>query len=297
VTPARLRLLEGGLLAVVAAVCLGFQLWLPSTHVAEADYRSVAQVLERERRPGDVVLLAPWWTERARLFVPEGLPVVGYQGSDADDLERSPRVWVLAEPDLPRAGLDRFQASFGPGRAEVGAERRFGRLSLRLFTNGRHRPTAFTSDDLPAAQVYLEQPDGARSACAWNGREHLCPNAKPVALEWHEVNFRPLRCLRLDAPGGPTRLVVEFPPVPATAGVKVLAGYVGELATRNDATDSTVGLEVNGAVTPLLVPRGVERLHQLERGAIPAGATVRVWLQSDNPQLRQLCVVVEGFAG
>ena len=35
-------------------------------------------LLAAERQPGDVVLLAPWWTERARIFVPEGLPVVGY---------------------------------------------------------------------------------------------------------------------------------------------------------------------------------------------------------------------------
>jgi hypothetical protein len=297
VTPGvRWRLAEGALLAAVAVGCLAFQLWLPTTHVAEADYAAVAQVLEREAQPGDALLLAPWWTERARHFVPARVPVVGYQGSDADDLEASPRVWVLAEPDLPRAGLDRFQAAFGPGRTEVGQERRFGPLSLRLFANGRHRPIAFSSEDLPSAQVYLEQPDGARVPCPWDGRAARCPTNQTVALEWHEVRFRPLHCLRLDAPGGPARLVVEFPRGPAASGVKVLAGYPGELATRTDATDSTVGLEVDGVVTPLPVPRGVERLHQVERGPIPAGATVRVWVQSDNPFLRQLCVVVEGFA-
>ena len=71
---------------VVAIVCLGFQLWVPSTHVAEADYQAMANVLAAERQPGDVVLLAPWWTERARIHVPEGLPVVGFQGSDGEAL-------------------------------------------------------------------------------------------------------------------------------------------------------------------------------------------------------------------
>jgi protein phosphatase len=37
---------------------LGFQLWLPSTHVAESDYQAVAQTLSNEQQPGDVVLLA-----------------------------------------------------------------------------------------------------------------------------------------------------------------------------------------------------------------------------------------------
>ncbi len=93
---------EGTLLVAVAVLCLAFQLWLPSTHVAEADYQAAAQVLASERQPGDVVLLVPWWTERARIFVPEGLPVVGYQGSDADSLDRYPRIWVLSEPHKPR---------------------------------------------------------------------------------------------------------------------------------------------------------------------------------------------------
>jgi len=297
VTPARWRLLEGAILAAVGAGCLAFQLWLPTTHVEEADYARVAQWLEGEAQPGDVVLLAPWWTERARAFVPARVPVVGYQGSDADDLELAPRVWVLAEPDLPRAGMDRFWAAFRPGRTELGAARRSGRLSLQLFDNGRFRPLAFSSEDLAAAQVYLEQPDGTRAPCAWDGRAHRCPENRAVALEWHEVRFRPLHCLRLDPPGGATRLVVEFPRRGAAASIRVLAGYPGEVASRSaDVTDSTVGLEVDGVLTPLAVPRGVERLHQVERGASPAGAAVRVWVQSANPLARQLCVVVEAFA-
>ena len=66
---------EGFILLAAGVFALAFQLWLPSTHVAESDYQAVAQTLTNERQPGDVVLLAPWWTERARIYVPEGLPV------------------------------------------------------------------------------------------------------------------------------------------------------------------------------------------------------------------------------
>ena len=68
-------LAEGLVIAVVAVACLVFQIWLPTTHVSEADYQAVAQVLGAEAQPGDVVLLSPWWTERALIYLPESVPV------------------------------------------------------------------------------------------------------------------------------------------------------------------------------------------------------------------------------
>ena len=114
---------EGLTLFAVALGCLLFQLWLPTTHVAEADYQAVASVLNAERQPGDVVLLAPWWTERARIYVPEGIPVVGYQGSEGDALERSARIWVLAQPSQPYAGLGAFEEAFSGPYAWKGIQR------------------------------------------------------------------------------------------------------------------------------------------------------------------------------
>jgi hypothetical protein len=40
----------------------------------------------------------------------------------------------------------------------------------------------------------------------------------------------------------------------------------------------------------------VERLHRVERGAFPAGASVRLSLQADNPNARVVCAVLEAFA-
>ncbi len=294
----RWALAEGAALFLVALGALAFQLWIPGTHVAEADYRAVASVLEQEAQPGDVVLLFPWWTERARIDMPSRIPVVGYQGSDGDDLLHHPRIWLLSEPRLPGSKEGAFETAFSPGRAPVGSERRFGNLSLRAYTNGRYRPLAFSAmAGLGGAQVYLEEPGGARRACAWNGRAHQCPNGKSVAVEWHEVHFRPLRCLRLDAPGGATRLVMELPPVPAADSVVVEAGYIGERAAdqRGSVTDSQLTLEVNGSPTGLLLPAGVERVHRLDHPAVPAGATVRLSLQSDNAQGREVCAVLDGF--
>lgn len=283
------------MLTLVALGCLVFQLWLPSTHVAEADYQAVGATLEREGQPGDAVLLSPWWTERARLYLPERFAVVGYQGSDHADLETHPRVWVLAQPELPRTGVSAFMAAFSPARTPVGPDRRFGSLSLRLFTNGRARPVVLDGAALLAqAQVYLEQLDGTRQACGWNGRGMQCPNGHTLAVEWHEVHFEPLRCLHLEAPAGSAKLVVEFPATPGVDQVLVRAGYVWEKqAWHQGLSASDVGLEVDGAVTVANLPAGVEQ--PASRLEARGGTRIRVWLSAPNPNAREVCVTVHGF--
>lgn len=288
-------LIEGAVLAAVGVACLAFQLWLPSTQVAEADYQAVARVLEAERQPGDVVLLAPWWTERARIYVPSGLPVVGYLRSDGDHLKRHPRIWVLSQPRLPNAQLGDFERAFLPGRTALGEARQFGNLTLRLYQNGRARPVGFeASAELPRAQVYLEQPDGSRQPCPWNGAGHRCPNGRVVAREWHEVRFQPLDCVRLDAPGGPTRVVVEFDAVPGPLTLGLEGGYIWEYAAHQ-STSSTLGLEVNGVTHALDLPNAVEKLHRLE--VREGGGKVRLWLSSPSAASRHVCATLTGYGG
>ena len=286
---------EGLLLLAVALAALVFQLWLPSTHVAEADYQAMAQVLAAERQPGDVVLLAPWWTERARIYVPEGLMVVGYQGSDADPLEKYPHIWVLSQPHQPRAGIGAFEAAFNPSRTAVGPARTFGNLTLQLFTNGRHHPLAIdAADALATAQVYLETPDGNRQPCQWTGTGHRCPNGKVVAKEWHEVHFAPYQCLKLEAPGGATRVVVDFT-APAADFSALEAGYIWEYGAYKDGvTPSSVWFEVNGQAQVMELPTGSEVMHRLTGPALPEGAHVRLALASQNPNARIVCVVMTG---
>ncbi len=295
--PARWPLVEGALVLAVALWALGFQLWLPSTHVEESDYQAVAQALAAEARPGDVVLLHPWWAERARIYVPEGLPVVGHLNSDGDDLTRHPRIWVLDQPRLPRSDAAAFAAKFSPGRAELGQARTFGNLALRLFTNGRHRPELFSARALlPQLRVYLEGPDGARQDCPWSGAAHRCPNGKVVAAEWHEVHFEPRECLRFDAPGGSTKLVVELPPQPAADEVVLHTGYTWERGSfREGVTATDVWLEVDGRSAPLTLPPGLETLQTARQPAVPEGARIRAWVQSPNPTARELCLELIGY--
>ncbi len=284
---------------MVALACLVFQLRMPGKAVAEADYQAVAQVLAAEGQPGDVVLLYPWWTERARVYLPERLPIVGYQGSDTDALEHHPRIWLLSEPNLPRADLGGFLKAFSVRRPEAGPARSFGNLTLQRFDNQRYRPTQVNFAGLLAsAQVYLEQADGSRSPCQWDGRGQRCPNGSEVIEEWHEILFAPHRCLRFYPPGGSTKLVAEFSGVPATASLALRAGLTWDRGWFHmpEITATDVGLDVNGqAANVLTIPIGREGVQAVEGPPLAEGSTVRLWSRAQNPSLRELCVELDGL--
>ena len=107
-----LRWFETIALVLTAAYALTFNLHLPSLQVGDTDYSAAAATIEREGQPGDVVFLYPWWTERARPFVAERFPVVGYLGAYSAPLQRHPRIWLLSQPRLPRSDLDEFMREF-----------------------------------------------------------------------------------------------------------------------------------------------------------------------------------------
>lgn len=289
----------GGLLAVALA-CLVFQLRLPSRFPSDADYEAVRARLQAEARPGDAVLLFPWWTEKARRFLPPGLPVYGYLGSDKDDLSAHPRVWVLGQPQLPRSDVSGFEAAFLPGRTAVGAPLQAGNLTLSLYENGRYRPHEFVASEAwTRARVYLESPDGGRRACPFDGRVHRCPGPPHlyVAPEWHELLYEPRHCLWMHAPGGQERLVAEFDGVPGGTALRLEGGIIWELAWQKDARLSTTHLGVDDAsgerLLSISLPPGLEGVQHDEK-RLPPGAprTVKVWVQADNPDKRQVCLDV-----
>jgi hypothetical protein len=295
-----LRLFELGALVLAALFALAFHARLPGKQVAEADYLRVAQVLAQERAPGDVVLLFPWWTERARLFVPDGLPVVGYLVSDGDELVAHPRIWVLGQPQQPKADKAAFEKSFLPGRTALGTTREFGNLELTLYRNDRHRPVLFSAvDAFASARVYLERPGAGRVDCPFDGRAHRCPGPGNlyVAPEWHELKFVPRRCLWMHPPGGDARLVAEFPQVPVGSRLRLEGGIIWEHAPRNDAsiTTTNIGVEelgTNRRVVDLAIPPALESMQRLEvpGAGLSSPAGLKLWVASANPEARELCV-------
>ena len=296
----RWPLIEGALIVLVGLACLWFQLRLPSREPTEAEYQQVQQALTADSQPGDALLLYPWWTERARLFAPPQVTVVGYQGSDEDPLETHPRVWALWQPSLPRADESAFLQTFGKNRTAVGPVREFGHLKLQLFQNGRAKPVVFSATQaLASAHVYLEQPGGGRQDCTWNGRSHRCPNGE-VAVEWHEVHFQPRHCLRFYPPGGASRLVAEFPNVAASNQLALEAGFIWDRGWFHEPrfTPTDFGVEVNEQpAVSLTISAGLEGLQRATGGSVNEGSTLKLWVRSQNPELREACVDVFGFGG
>ena len=288
-------------MVLVALACLVFQLRLPSHFPSEADYRAVAGWLRAEARPGDAVLLFPWWTEKARLYLPPELPVYGYLGSDVDELGAHPRVWVLGQPGLPRADVPGFEAAFLPRRTALNAPRHAGPLELTLYENGRSRPRRFVASEASArARVYLESPDGTRLDCPFDGRVHRCPGPPHlyVAPEWHELFYEPRHCLWMHPPGGAQRLVAEFDGVPAGTELRLEGGIIFEHAAARAPRLSVTHLGVDDARSqePLMsisVPPGLEGVQKASL-VLPPGEprTVKVWTQADNPESRQVCLDV-----
>jgi hypothetical protein len=285
---------------LVAVLCLLFYARLPGELPREVDYRAVSDRLKAELRPGDAVLLFPWWTERARLYLPPEVPVYGYFGSDRDDLRAHPRIWVLGQPRLPGTKEEDFLEAFLPGRAVVGQPFQAGTLTLTLYSNGRYRPHRFVASEAYArARVYLESPDGTRQPCPFDGKVHRCPGPPHlyVAPEWHEILYEPRHCLWMHPPGGPMRLVAEFDGVPGGTGLRIEGGIIFE-HTFGAPHRSNIHMGVDDARTgerllDVVVPQGVPGLQKAER-ALPPGEprTVRIWSQADNPEARQLCLDV-----
>jgi hypothetical protein len=293
---AALRWFEAGALLCGALFALVFQLRLGRRLPAEEDHRRAAEFLRTHAQPGDAVMLYPWWTERARVFLPGSLDVVAYLDDEGDPLIDFGRVWVYAQPNLPRADLAGFLARFEPGRRRVGEPERFGNVELRLYENGHHRPELFSATRAVAtARVYLELPD-RRVECPFDGRAHRCPGAPEqvhVGAEWHEVFYEARHCLWMHPPGGPGRLVAEFPSVPTGEELALEAGLIWEwaLARGPGFTPVNVGVDdANGrSLLSLFIPAGLQQLQHAS-AASPAGGPMRLWIQSDQAEARGTCV-------
>lgn len=284
------------LLLGAAAWGAAFQWKLSRSHVPDADYAAVAEVLSREARPGDVVLLYPWWTERARLFVPAAVPVVGHIHSDGEPLEDHPRIWLLSAPDLPRSDLSAFERAHMQRREKLGADRRFGQLVLSAWTNGLFRLARFTAAAaLADASAFLELPDGRRTACSWNGRSHECPGGVGAAAGWHEVDQVPRRCLALRPPARGAKLVLEWPSVPASTGdtVALEGGITWEHAAKvgPEHGDVTLTASSEGRALATLVAREGVEAFQRTSGAAPAStAPLSLAIGAAGPRDRESCI-------
>lgn len=282
-------------LVLVAVLGLGFQLQLPRAFPSETDYRGVAEVLARSRAPGDVVLLHPWWTERARLFLPAETPVVGYLGDTADDLVAHPRIWVLANERLPRTPDADFRRHFLPDRTALGEPRHFGPLTLTAYRNGRARTVVLSAvDAFDRLEVSVEGSGPSPLPCRRAGERVLCPFDASVEVAWHEVLYQPVRCLFLIPPSGGRTLSIRLQDAPAADALLLEAGVTWEHAWLAGRADVQLRLDSPAGALHLRIPGAHEGFARGESPPSPPGPwTLRV--QTSNPQDRQICVRLRGL--
>ena len=285
------------LLVLVALFGLGFQLQLPRAFPSEADYRAAAETLAREKSPGDVVLLHPWWTERARLFLPPDLPVVGYLGDTSDDLVAHPRIWVLANRELPRTPEADFRRGFLPDRTELAGPHRFGPLTLTPYRNGRARTVLLSSvDAFDRMEISVETPGGAPMPCQRSGRRVVCPFDASAEVAWHEVLYQPVRCLFLTPPGGGRTLTVRVPEAPANETTLLEAGITWEHAWLPGRADVQLHLETAAGGLHLRIPGGHEGFVRGE-GPPSGPGPWALHVTTANPQDRQICIRLRALGG
>jgi hypothetical protein len=295
--PRLLLALPAGALALVALFGLFFQIELPRAFPSDADYRAAAGALSAARTPGDVVLLHPWWAERARLFLPGDLPVVGYFGDTADDSIGHPRIWVLANERFPRMPDADFRSNFLPDRSAAAPTQRFGPLTLTPYRNGRARKVLFSATEaLERAEVSVESPNAAPVSCNHSGSGFACGAGARAEVAWHEVLYQPVRCLFLIPPRGPSRLVLRFPDAPAAPELLLEAGITWEHAWKRERSDVRLQLSGSAGVLHLRIPAGHEGFVQ-GKAPQPSAGPVTLTLQTDDPHEREVCIRLRALGG
>lgn len=135
------RALPFALLVLVGLGSLAFDLTLSARLPSEADWAEVAGALRARTRTGDAVQIWPPWAERARLYV-DAVPVLAEEDLAAADYAGVQRLWLVALPRVPHAGLSQARAALLKRSAQpAGGAQDFGAILLEPW-DLRARPLA-----------------------------------------------------------------------------------------------------------------------------------------------------------
>jgi hypothetical protein len=206
-------------LAGASATSLAALAGRPARLPSELDWRAAATLLQRDARPGDAVLLAPAWLERAREVVPPGLPLLARPQLADERLLGVRRAWLLTAPSAMPARRD--LARDLAGRSRAWDTQHLGALEVTRYDLGVPVVPVARLADRPPPLAVVRQRDGGGS---------------------------PRRCLELSpAPGAPVTLAF-----PATPLGRILAGHAA-LETGHEGPPVRIAFSVDeeeiGALT------------------------------------------------
>jgi hypothetical protein len=213
---------------------LWFQATLPSRLPTATDWRAAASLLAREARPGDAVVLSPWWAERARQELPDRLPArpdtalpvlsLPSYAEGVEDLAGIRRVWLLALPGAPGADA-RIAGELAARSASVEPTVTLGRIALtRHDLRSPVLPLLSFVDRLPSATV-----EGAPAR---------------FAREVREVDGLPRACIVAAFAGSsPAPATLRFRDVPLGRALRGHLGLVGDVAAGASAVSVRVRVD------------------------------------------------------
>jgi hypothetical protein len=260
---------------------LWFQATLPGRLPSATDWKAAAGVIARAARPGDAVVLAPAWAERAREILPERiparpevpLPVLALPSlGPEEDLRGIRRVWLLSLPGAP-GGTGPAAAQLAARSGTIEAPMRIGQLELTRFDlKSPFLPLWTLSDRLPSASVQA--------------------GSATVAAETREVRFLPRSCVVARWPGpGLDPAVIRLKLAPLGAGLTGRAALAGDSPAGGSASVRirVDGVEVARAEATPGRPDG-EPLRVDASRLPPGGHEFSVEIVPSGPVPRGVCV-------
>ena len=287
--------------AVLCAVLFALVYWLrlPGRLPSEEDYLAVQRELVAQSHPGDGVALLPFWADRGKLFL-HGLPVIALPDLATEaDVERYTRLWLLAQPALPRSDAARTLAGLDARLTRLEPPKRFGPLSLSLYEPKAGRAGSYDFlARLPAAQVALGgvEPE----PCTATPGGFRCPRGtwNYVQPEWHEFDFLPRRCLWAH-PVGIQPVEIRYSQIPLRHGVRGGFGLIGQVAELRQAAPVDLAIDVDGSPAAILeLSPGDPGWHPFELDLpdlAPGSHDVAFRVTSPNPSQRHFCFDADAF--
>lgn len=196
-------------LAAAGLAALQAQAGLPDRLPSPRDWQAAAVLLARDARPGDAVLVAPAWLERAREVAPHGVPVVAAERLEGERLPGVARAWLLSAPGAPLA-TGAAEAALAKRAARADAQQLGALEAIRYDLSAPVLPLAVLADLAPPpARAALREAGGLPRRCLV-----LSPGpGAPLVLPFRAVRLgRSLagHAALLPGPGdGPVRLAFQ----------------------------------------------------------------------------------------
>ncbi len=178
-----LAFLTAAVLLVLAVWSVSFYLNLWVSDVGPDDWSRAASRIEKDFRPGDIVVISPsWLTFGESEFVRRNLPYRQADHPEIEEFPRAERLWIVAA-----YGRCDFAAMEERTGSPLVMEK-VGAFTVALFgTKGFAKGRYILEDHVPEAEVYVTYPN-KKHFCPWKPEKnmHLCDENQ----DWHSVYTR-----------------------------------------------------------------------------------------------------------